>query len=464
MNTERPPSFLDFVSFLVVVIPLVWFFAVVGFGGLGDQRRLSVEHRSDLAAEKAGGGAAKAVRQARRPMPKAPPKPLAIVIHEGKQAYNLNCVTCHQPGGVGKVGLAPDIHNPDFLAMASDDFIKKTIRMGRPGTAMAPWSHLTEDQVDGIIAYLRSESPEARTKVSIDPDKHYAGDPALGAPLYSAYCASCHGPRGEGYIAGGAGPGIGLAGFLAVASDDYIYQTVKVGRQGTPMKSFIGAAGLANLSDEEVGHIIAHLRELGRAPAEIASTTVAHVPDAMNGEAQFNINCAACHQAGGIGKVGFAPSIRNRDFLALASDEFIKQTVKQGRPGTAMVARVDLSDAILEDIIAYLRSVEVVNPVEIALDPGRVAHGDVGEGATKYGVYCASCHGPKGSGYLAGGSGPGIGLPGFLAAASDDYIYQTLKIGRIGTAMRPFLGARGVANLTDEDASDIITFLRSLNP
>ncbi len=61
---------------------------------------------------------------------------------------------------------------------------------------------------------------------------------------------------------------------------------------------------------------------------------------------------------------------------------------------------------------------------------------------------------------MAGVPGPGIGLSGFLNSVSDDYILQTLRQGRIGTPMRPFLGAKGVANLTEEDAYDIIAQLR----
>ncbi len=462
MRTDKTPTFLDLLAALVVIIPLVWFFGAVGFGGIVDQWRMA--KRNDGEIVEGDSDLKKATSNSRpRRTPKLAPKPLAILLHEGKQAYNVNCASCHQPGGIGKVGFAPDIHNPDFLAIATDDFIKQTIRRGRPGTAMAPWSHLTEDQVNGIIAYLRQQGGDVKP-VRLDPNKRFAGDESVGEPLYAAYCASCHGTRGEGYIAGGAGPGIGLAGFLSIASDDYIYHTLTNGRRGTPMKSFTGATGLANLSNKEIGHIVTYMRSLPTVTPVVATTDTDRVPDPKHGEEQYNINCAACHQPEGIGKVGFAPSIRNRDFLALASDDFIKQTVKTGRPGTPMVARADLSEAILDDIIAYLRSVEVANPIEITLDHDKKYHGDVSEGATKYGTYCASCHGVKGDGYISGGSGPAIGLPGFLAAASDDYIYQTLRLGRMGTAMRPFLGARGVANLTDQDASDIITYLRSLQP
>ena len=171
----------------------------------------------------------------------------------------------------------------------------------------------------------------------------------------------------------------------------------------------------------------------------------------------------ACHQQGGTGKMGFAPSIRNRDFLAIASDDFIRKTIHNGRAGTAMVARPDLFEAVVGDIIAYLRALPVENPISVDIDPDKVVQGDVIAGAEKFEIYCASCHGEKGEGYASGGPGPGIGLAGFLNTASDDHILQTVKLGRIGTSMKPFIGAKGVANLEEQDVNDIIVFLRSLN-
>jgi len=381
----------------------------------------------------------------------------------GEQVFNTFCVACHQQEGQGKVGFAPFIRNRDFLSLASDDFLRKTIVAGRPGTAMVGWSHLKPHEIDSLILYLRSvEDPDAKRIVTVDPAKKRPGKADAGEGLYAQYCAACHGQNATGYAEGGPGPGIGNAAFLAVASDDYIFHSVKIGRIGTPMKGFSGSSGLANLSDQEIGDIIAYLRSREGVVPVVASGA----PDPKAGEMHFNANCVACHQPGGIGRSGFAPSIRNRDFLALASDDFIKQTVRGGRPGTAMVMRPDLSDQVLGDIVAYLRSVPVGTAVDVDVDPGKnlATLGKHDEGQVKFAVYCASCHGNDGTGYVAGGSGPAIGLPGFLNAASDDYIYQTLRIGRLGTAMKPFLGAKGVANLNDQDAHDIIAYLRTLNP
>ena len=382
------------------------------------------------------------------------------VAAKGKQLFDVNCLACHQLDAVGKIGFAPSIGNRDFLALATDAFIRQTILNGRQGTAMAPRPDLSEDQVTAIITYLRSAPVANPVKVSVDWEKKFNGDAKAGAEKYGRYCAACHGAKGEGYVAGVPGTGVGLPGFLSAVSDDYILQTLKLGRVGTPMRPFIGSRGLANLTEIDGHDLIAYLRELGRKNVPTRDREVAEKGDPKRGKLHFDVNCIACHQPDGVGKVGFAPSIRNRDFLAIASDDFIRKTIRNGRLGTAMIPRPDLAFQAVSDIIAYLRALPVANPVEIVVDSTLSFKGNAEEGVVKYANYCASCHGSRGEGYLAGVPGPGIGLSGFLKSVSDDYILQTLRQGRIGTPMKPFLGAKGIANLTVEDAHDIIAQLR----
>ena len=397
------------------------------------------------------------------PVPEAQVRFDEVLATKGETIFNLNCLACHQAGAKGKVGFAPTIRNRDFLALASDDFIRQTIMRGRLGTAMVPRPDLTEDQVDAIIAYLRSLPIVNPVHVEVDWVTRFDGNPTEGEILFGTYCTACHGPKGEGYVAGVPGTAIGFPDFLATASDDYILQTLKLGRMGTPMQPFIGARGLANLSENDAHNIIAFMRTLGKLEVqEIGEPGLGGDPKA--GAQHFAINCVACHQEGGIGKVGFAPSIRNPDFLAIASDDFIRRTIMVGRASTAMVPRADLPTKVIDDIIAYLRAIPVPTYREVHIDEEFKCEGDITRGGELFAVYCASCHGAKGEGYIAGVPGPGIGLPGFLNAASDDYIIQTLKRGRVGTPMRTFMGASGLANLDQQQAGDIVVFLRSLTP
>ncbi len=197
----------------------------------------------------------------------APVDPAQVA--KGAQIYSLNCSACHQSNGKGLPGVAPSIRNRDFLAIASDEFILNTVLKGRLGTAMAPRPDLTKETIRDIITYLRSEPATNAITVKVNDSLKFAGNAKAGADNYSRYCSSCHGPNGEGYLAGVPGPGIGLPGFLNAASDDFILKTILHGRIGTPMRSFIGAKGLANLTRQDAYDIIVQLRVMGKNHGEV---------------------------------------------------------------------------------------------------------------------------------------------------------------------------------------------------
>jgi len=183
---------------------------------------------------------------------------------KGEAIYNQNCAFCHQPDAIGKPGFAPSLANPEFLSVSSDKFLLSTIRDGRVGTGMPPFSHLGRESIKSIVTYLRSHEklPNQAAKVDAQPDAH--GDPRLGKQWYDYICSTCHGIDGDGYAAGGTGTAIGKPGFLHKVSDGFIRTTVKNGRSNTRMLSFQGPAGLANLSNQEIDDIIVYLRSLSK--------------------------------------------------------------------------------------------------------------------------------------------------------------------------------------------------------
>ena len=185
-------------------------------------------------------------------------------IKQGEKIYNQNCSICHQADAIGKPGFAPSLTNPELLSTASDKFFESTIRDGRAGTGMPPFSHLGRKNVRAIVAYLRSHAKGTNNsaKINKQPDAH--GDPRLGKQWYDYICSTCHGVEGDGYAAGGTGTAIGKAGFLNKVSDGFIRTTVKQGRSNTRMLGFQGASGLADLSDQEIDDIIVYLRGLSK--------------------------------------------------------------------------------------------------------------------------------------------------------------------------------------------------------
>lgn len=178
----------------------------------------------------------------------------------GKKLYEQNCVVCHQADAIGKPGFAPSLTNPEFLSISSDKFLMGTIRDGRPGTGMPPFAHLGRKQVKAIVAYLRDHATMTFRAPHVDRQKKARGSAIRGRKLFDNVCLTCHGPKGNGYAAGGTGTAIGKAGFLTKVSDGFIRETVKKGRSNTRMLPFQGPAALADLSNKEIDDIIVYLR------------------------------------------------------------------------------------------------------------------------------------------------------------------------------------------------------------
>lgn len=190
--------------------------------------------------------------------------------------------------------------------------------------------------------------------------------------------------------------------------------------------------------------------------------------NAKKGKALYDTVCFACHQTDGAGKPGMGPKLNTPDLLFLANDAFFKKTILDGRPGTSMMGYKVMPNvkAGIDDLIAYFRSWESRykhTSKRIKVDWKKTIKGDKRAGRKSFRTYCSSCHGPNGGGYADGGSGLAIGLSGFLDAASDDFIMKTIQQGRTGTAMKPFGHGRGLANISEKEIKNIVSYLRSLN-
>ena len=186
------------------------------------------------------------------------------LIDQGEMLYKQNCVFCHQADAIGKTGFAPSLSNPELLAIASDKYLASTIRDGRIGTAMGPYAHLDKEKIVAIVAYLRSHETLPHRSAEVDKQRSAQGDARKGQLWYHDICSTCHGPKGDGYLAGSSGTAIGKPGFLYKARDGFIRETIKYGRSNTRMLPFYGSAGLANLDEQEIEDIITYLRSLNK--------------------------------------------------------------------------------------------------------------------------------------------------------------------------------------------------------
>jgi cytochrome c oxidase cbb3-type subunit 3 len=196
------------------------------------------------------------------PEPVGAPPPLprpsveAPVVARGREAYARYCALCHGANAEGYAAdNAPALGNPDFLRVASDDFLRTAIAEGHAGTPMSAWHRdrggpLSDPQIAEIIAYLRSlsDAPQAdHGSTAIH------GDAAHGAALFAEHCASCHGQNGEGVTAVSLSSEV----FLRTASDGFVRDTIARGRRGTPMRGWD-----AELSSSDIDALTTHVRSL----------------------------------------------------------------------------------------------------------------------------------------------------------------------------------------------------------
>ncbi|MDD5241305.1 MAG: c-type cytochrome [Sulfuricella sp.] len=186
---------------------------------------------------------------------------------DGAKLYARNCAVCHGENGDGGLGIPLSL--PSFQAAVSNDYLRKTIRLGRPGRVMPP-SSLPDAEIEGIVRFIRSWGNGA---APLFPPRHVKGDAAHGKQLYSEHCAACHGVNGEGGKGTGVtfsrprdlpimAPALNNTGFLASASDSMIRENLKRGREGTPMVSFLNKG----LKEKDLDDIVSFVRSFEQTP------------------------------------------------------------------------------------------------------------------------------------------------------------------------------------------------------
>lgn len=185
---------------------------------------------------------------------------------DGKALYQKHCVVCHRDTGLGGIGLPLSAAKINTFP---DNYIINTIRNGRPGRVMPAFETLSDIQVKAILEHMRSwhngEPPPVYSDAPI------AGDVERGHELYHEHCISCHGEHGSGEGQGTGvtmsrerrfevmPPAINNVGFLAAASDQFIYHIIAHGQPGSIMPAYKDTIGL---KDKDINDIVAYVRSL----------------------------------------------------------------------------------------------------------------------------------------------------------------------------------------------------------
>lgn len=209
----------------------------------------------------------------------------------GGALYQKLCSQCHGETGAGDGVSAPRLvpRPRDFTsgkfkvrttpsgALPTDADLTAVIREGMPYTSMPGWSHLTDAEIQALVAAVKGFSPDfadpARQPQPISiptapaPSEESA---AKGKEVYASIgCGACHGELGRGD--GASAPGLTddwghpirpadltkRWTFRGGPTREDIYRTFTTGMNGTPMPSFA-----ESLSDEQRWQLVDYIAGL----------------------------------------------------------------------------------------------------------------------------------------------------------------------------------------------------------
>ncbi len=177
-------------------------------------------------------------------------------------------------------------------------------------------------------------------------------------------------------------------------------------------------------------------------------------------------NCAGCHGPDGQG--GLAIGLGDPVYLAIADDAIIHRVTAQGVPGTAMPAFAQQAGGLLTDtqIDAIVHGIRTrwakADVLRDANPPPYAAQGpgDPKRGASAYGVYCSSCHGPDGR----GGRASSIVDGSYLGLVSNQGLRTTVIAGRPELGAPDWRGDMPGKPMSTEGVSDVVAWLAAKRP
>jgi cbb3-type cytochrome oxidase cytochrome c subunit len=167
-------------------------------------------------------------------------------LKKGRQIYSRDCANCHGVHGEGDGPGAPGLHpRPANLSVHEYTLDRLSFAMwnGAAGTGMPAWRDVPPADLSAVAEVVRGfHAPQPEPAI---PEAVLA----LGAKVYAARCAQCHGEKG-------AGDGYAVSQF-AVAPTDFRTQrpslaaslrALRDGIEGTPMAPWSNELSEAELS------------------------------------------------------------------------------------------------------------------------------------------------------------------------------------------------------------------------
>jgi mono/diheme cytochrome c family protein len=230
-----------------------------------------------------------------------------------------------------------------------------------------------------VIALLAVVYLNEPSRLEIETQAQQGEAIARGARLYDDYCAGCHGKRGEGLA--GIYPPLNVSNLWEGREDlafygslhDYIALNISAGHPSQNMPSWADEYGgpLRNDQVEDLTQFVmnwtgpqpegvrqdvtAQPTKAVEEPTPAGPTGPVAEGDPAKGAELFAASCANCHGAGAEGGA-LGPTLIGAE-VAAQDDQFFRDAITNGRPGTAMPPWGGvLSAQDIADVIAFLRS------------------------------------------------------------------------------------------------------------
>ena len=368
--------------------------------------------------------------------------------HPGEQ---FGCTVCHQ--GQGRATESDEAHGRVahwLYPMREPEYLY----------ASCMQCHDRETLIDEVLVASDSAAPQAGLAKLIRGKEL----------LEDSGCLGCHILDGRG---GSLGPDITYVGNKTAHDFDFSHFN-KGDPRDVPYwlkKHFLEPQSISpdtvmpdmDLSEDDAIALTAYVLSL-REPAEArtirapAPIIVATEEEVLSGEELYLMMCSACH--GRDGRESIVPGLRtpalnNVDTLAVASDDYLRHIIFEGRSNTAMPGwgrdMDNFSRDEIDRVVAHIRAWEPVGPT---LDEIQSKSGDAKMGRAYFQGLCVNCHGEEG----IGGIGNSLNANTFLSIVSDTFLAETIVHGRPGTAMASW------KHLPAQAVSDLVAYIRSWAP
>lgn len=265
---------------------------------------------------------------------------------DGKAIFVLNCAACHQATGEGGGPYPPLAGNPDVNQVDSAGLIQ-TVLNGRTGPItvhgtqyggnMPSWrGQLSDAQIAAVLTYVRTAWHNSAPAVSEDQVAGARTPEALsGAELFAAKCSTCHQPAGQGtdmYPPLAGNPVVTAADPSAMIGVIVNGRAGPITVNGKTFNSRMPTWG-GQLTGANIAAVATYIRSAwGNNASPVTEQQVAAAGSPVSvqvGAAIYAKNCAACHQASGLG--GLGPALAGNPHVNVADPTTMLTTILQGR-------------------------------------------------------------------------------------------------------------------------------------